>query len=153
LPVTTAASATRATATRSAGPAEGRWTLTVTATDDIGQASEMTQSFVVNTTIGFLTTAPKKLFLPPGGRDIRIRWKQSKSASVVVTVETRTGEVVRTLARRRYDAGAQGVTWNGLDRTRKAVKGGVYVVRVVGRNPLGTLDLSRGLRVQRIVGH
>ena len=112
----------------------------------------MTQSFVVNTTIGFLATAPKKLFLPPAGRDLRIRWKQSKSASVVVTVETRAGEVVRTLAKRRYDAGAQAVTWNGLDRTKKAVKGGWYVVRVVARNPLGTLDLGKDLRVQRIVG-
>ena len=61
----------------------------------------MTQSFVVNTTIGFLATAPKKLFLPPRGRDLRIRWKQSKTASVVVTVETRAGEVVRTLAKRQ----------------------------------------------------
>ena len=150
-PVTAPASTTRTTAARSA-PAQGRWELTVTATDDIGQASEMTQSFVVNTTIGFLATAPKKLFLPPRGRDLRIRWKQSKSASVVVTVETRAGDVVRTLAKRKYDAGTQGVTWNGLDRAKKAVKGGGYVVRVVARNPLGTLDLSRDLRVQRIVG-
>ena len=44
------------------------------------------------------------------------------------------------------------MTWNGLDRTKKAVKGGGYVVRVVARNALGTLDLARNLRVQRIVG-
>ena len=44
------------------------------------------------------------------------------------------------------------MTWNGLDRAQTAVKGGGYVVRVVARNPLGTLDLSRDLRVQRIVG-
>ena len=64
------------------GPAQGRWTLTVTATDDIGQPSEMTQSFLVNTTIGFLATNPKKLFLPPRGRDVRITWKQTKTARV-----------------------------------------------------------------------
>jgi hypothetical protein len=151
LPVAVPASTARTPSARTA-PAQGRWTLTVTATDDIGQASEMTQAFVVNTTIGYLATNPKKLFLPPRGRDVRIRWKQSMSASVVVTVETRAGEVVRTLAKRRYNAGTQGVTWNGLDRTKKAVKGGAYVVRVVARNPLGTLDLSRDLRVQRIVG-
>ena len=46
----------------------------------------------------------------------------------------------------------RGVTWNGLDRTQKAVKGGGYVVRVVARNPLGTIDLARNLQVQRIVG-
>jgi flagellar hook assembly protein FlgD len=112
----------------------------------------MSQSFLVNSTVGFLATDPMKLFLPPYGRDLRIKWKQTKAASVVVTVETRAGEIVRTLAKRRYAAGAQGVTWNGLDRTKKAVKGGWYVVRVVAKNPLGTVDLNRPLRVQRIVG-
>jgi hypothetical protein len=144
--------AARAAAARSAGPAQGRWTLTVSAVDDIGQTSEMTQAFLVNTTIGFLATSPTKLFLPPLGRDIRITWKQTKTARVTVTVETRTGEVLRTLAKRSYTAGERGVTWNGLDRTGKAVKGGGYVVRVVARNPLGTVDLARNLRVQRIVG-
>ena len=127
--------AARAAAATSAGPAQGRWTLTVTATDDIGQPSEMTQSFLVNTTIGFLATNPKKLFLPPRGRDVRITWKQTKTAKVTVTIETRKGEVLRTLAKRSYTAGVRGVTWNGLDRTKKAVKGGGYVVRVVARNP------------------
>ena len=59
---------------------------------------------------------------------------------------------MRTLAKRRYGPGEQGVTWNGLDREKKAVKGGKYVVRVVARNSLGTIDLARELRVQRIVG-
>jgi len=142
----------RVAAAKSAGPVQGRWTLTVTATDDIGQPSEMTQSFLVNTTIGFLTTNPKKLFLPPRGRDVRIVWKQTKTAKVTVTIETRKGEVLRTLAKRSYPAGVRGVTWNGLDRTKKAVKGGGYVVRVVARNPLGSIDLTRNLPVQRIVG-
>ena len=112
----------------------------------------MTQSFLVNTTIGFLATNPNKLFLPPRGRDVRITWKQTKTAKVTVTIETRKGEVLRTLAKRSYTAGVRGVTWNGLDRTQKAVKGGGYVVRVVARNPLGTIDLARNLQVQRIVG-
>ncbi len=142
----------RAAAAKSAGPAQGRWTLTVSAVDDIGQTSEMAQSFLVNTTIGFLATNPKKLFLPPGGRDIRITWKQTKTARVTVTVESRTGDVLRTLAKRSYTAGVKGVTWNGLDRAKKPVRGGGYVVRVVARNSLGTIDLARNLRVQRIVG-
>jgi hypothetical protein len=142
----------RGVAAKSAGPAQGRWTLSITATDDIGQPSEMTQAFLVNSTIGFLATSPSKLFLPPRGRDVRIRWKQTKTARVTVTVETRAGEVLRTLAKRSYTAGARGVTWNGLDRKKKAVKGGTYVVRVVARNAIGTLDLARNVRVQRIVG-
>jgi len=142
----------RGVAARSAGPAQGQWKLTVTATDDIGQSSEMTQAFLVNTTIGFLATNPSKLFLPPRGRDMRIKWKQTKTARVTVTVETRAGEVLRTLAKRSYTAGVRGVTWNGLDRKKKAVKGGTYVVRVVGRNAIGELDLARNVRVQRVVG-
>ena len=59
---------------------------------------------------------------------------------------------MRTLARRRYPAGSPALVWNGLDRTRKAVKGGKYVVRVVAKNALGTLELTRDVRVQRIVG-
>jgi hypothetical protein len=142
--------ASRATAAASPTPVQGRWTLTVSATDDIGQPSEMTQSFLVNTTVGFLSTSPAKLFLPPAGRDLRLTWKQTKTARVVLTVETAAGDVLRTLAKRTYPTGTQGVTWNGLDRTRKPVKGGRYVVRVVAKNALGTLDLVRTLRVQRI---
>ena len=123
-------------------PANGRWKLSVTATDDTGQPSEMTQVFTVNTTVGYLSTAPRKLFLPPLGRDLAISWKQARRARVVVTVETPAGEVVRTLATRRYPAGDPAVVWNGLDRERKAVKGGKYVIRVVARNALGTIELD-----------
>ncbi len=103
-PVTAAASAARrllaarsppppstpATLSRGADslPANGRWKLSVTATDDTGQPSEMTQVFTVNTTLGYLKAAPRKLFLPPLGRDLSIAWKQARPARVVVTVET-----------------------------------------------------------------
>lgn len=133
-------------------PANGRWKLVVSAIDDIGQPSAMEQVFTVNTTVGYLLTAPRKLFLPPLGRDLAITWKQSRVARVVVTVETSAGEVVRTLARRSYPSGRPALAWNGLDRKRKAVKGGKYVVRVVAKNALGTIELTRDVRVQRIVG-
>ena len=107
-----------------APPVNGRWQLQVAAVDDLGQPSVMNESFTVNTTVGFLSTAPRKLFLPPGGRDLAITWKQSRPARVVVTVETPAGEVVRTLARRTYPVGSPALVWNGLDRTKKAVKGG-----------------------------
>ena len=112
----------------------------------------MEQSFIVNTTVGFLATTPRKLFLPPLGRDLSITWRQARAARVVVTVETSTGEVVRTLARRSYPVGGRALVWNGLDRQRKAVKGGRYVVRIVAKNALGTIELVHDLRVQRIVG-
>lgn len=133
-------------------PANGRWKLVVFATDDTGQQSQMEQIFTVNTTVGYLNLAPRKLFLPPLGRDLAITWKQSRAARVVVTVETSAGEVLRTLARRSYPSSSPALVWNGLDRKRKAVKGGTYVVRVVAKNAVGTVELTRVIRVQRIVG-
>ena len=91
----------------------------------------MTRSFTVDNTLGFLQTSVPRLFLPPGGRDLTIAWKLTRPASVVVTVETKAGEVVRTLALRRYEAADQSVVWNGLDRQKKRVKGGVYRAHVV----------------------
>ena len=135
-----------------APPVNGRWKLQVAAVDDLGQPSVMTESFTVNTTVGFLSTTPRKLFLPPSGRDLEITWKQSRPARVVVTIETSAGEIVRTLARRSYPVGTPAFVWNGLDRMKKAVKGGTYVVRVTAKNALGTIELSKPFRVQRIVG-
>lgn len=136
-----------------APPANGRWKLQVSAVDDTGQSSAMEQAFTVNTTLGYLRLTPRKLFLPPAGRDLAITWKQSQAARVVVTVESRAGDILRTLARRSYPAGSNPVlVWNGLDRDRKPVKGGAYLVRVVAKNALGTIELTRDIRVQRIVG-
>ena len=71
---------------------------------------------------------------------------------MTVTVETKSGEVVRTLALRRYDAGDQSVVWNGLDRSKKRVKGGVYRAHVVAKSALGTVELVRTFTVRQIAG-
>ena len=47
-------------------PAEGSWTLTVSATDDQGLASTATRRFAVNSTLGFLR-APARLTVRPAG--------------------------------------------------------------------------------------
>jgi hypothetical protein len=112
----------------------------------------MTRAFNVNTTLGFLRTSVPRLYLPPTGRELGIRWRQGRSARVVVTLETRSGDVVRTLALRRYAPGPRALVWNGLGRDRKAVRGGRYLVRVVARNELGRAELVRPFAVQRIVG-
>jgi hypothetical protein len=151
-PVTTSLKALSRHAAPQPAPANGRWKLLVSATDDVGQPSTMTQVFTVNTTLGYLGTAPRKLFLPPLGRDLSISWRQGQLARVVVTVETPAGEIVRTLAIRRYPLGNPAVVWNGLGRDKKAVKGGKYVVHVVAKNALGTVELTHDVRVQRIVG-
>ncbi len=133
-------------------PAEGTWKLTVAANDELGQQTGMTQSFVVDDTLGFVQTSVPRLFLPPGGRELTISWKLTRAAKIAVTVETNAGEVVRRLAARRYAAGAQQVVWNGLDRKGKRVKGGVYRVRVVARSALGTVEAAELFSVRQIAG-
>ena len=131
---------------------EGRWRLLVEATDDVGETTRMGQAFTVNGTLGFLDTARNRLFLPPGGRAFGIGWRQGREARVVVTVESRGGTVLRTLARRRYAPGRVSLTWNGLDREGRRVGGGMYQVRVVARNTLGRVELVRRFAVQQIAG-
>jgi hypothetical protein len=133
-------------------PAEGTWKLDVAATDDLGRQTAMSRSFTVDDTIGFLRTSVPRLFLPPGGRDLTISWTLTREARLTVTVETKTGDVVRTLALRRYGAGDSSVVWNGLDRRHKRPKGGVYRVHVVARSALGTVDLVQGFTVRQIAG-
>jgi len=132
-----------------AAAAEGTWKLAVAATDDLGQQTQMERAFTVDDTLGFLATSAPRLFLPPGGRDLTVSWRQTRPARAVVTIETKTGAVVRTLAKRRYDAGGQSVTWNGLDRRRKRVKGGVYRAHVVATSDLGTSELVRTFTVRQ----
>jgi flagellar hook assembly protein FlgD len=139
-------------ATATGSLAEGTWKLTAAATDDQGQRSTMTRSFTVDDTLGFLQTSPARLFLPPGGREMTFAWKQTRLARVVVTVETKNGSVVRTLAARRYDAGDETVAWNGLDRAGKRVKGGVYRAHLVAKSEIGTTQLARTFTVRQIAG-
>ncbi len=144
---------TRAPAsTYSTRPAAGRWTFEVSAIDDTGQASSMSRSYVVNTSLGYLRTKPGRLFLPPTGRDLTIEWTVGAVGRTVVTVETKDGEVLRRLADRRFPLGAAFVAWNGLDRKRVAVKGGRYVIRVVASNALGRMELTNAVGVQRVKG-
>jgi len=133
-------------------PAEGRWTLTVAATDDQGFASTATRRFSVNSTLGFLRLEPVRLFLPPGGRSATILWTQVRAARVKVTLETLDGIVLRTLAQRRLEPGDQAVVWDGRRRDGKLAAGGRYTVRVEASNELGAVALEQQLTVRRIAG-
>ena len=128
---------------------EGRWTLTVSATDDQGLPSSASRRFSVNSTLGFLRIAPARLVLPPAGASATIGWTQSRAARVRVTVETPEGVVLRTVAARRFEPGTPAVAWNGRLPSGKLAPGGRYVVRVTATNEIGTVDLSGPLTVRR----
>jgi Phosphodiester glycosidase/FlgD Ig-like domain len=130
-------------------PAEGRWSLSVTAIDDQGLSSSSVRRFAVNTTLGFLRLRPERLALPPRGANATIRWTQARAARVKVTVSTLEGILVRVPASRRFEAGEQSAVWNGRRASGKLAAGGRYVVRVEATNELGTVTLERELTVRR----
>jgi phosphodiester glycosidase len=133
-------------------PAEGRWTLSLAATDDQGLASTAVRRFAVNSTLGFIRVEPARLLLPPAGATATIRWTQAHAARVRVTVETIDGILIRTVVSRRFEPGEQAVAWNGRQSGGKLVAGGRHVVGVTATNQLGTVTLEQQLTVKRIAG-
>jgi hypothetical protein len=130
-------------------PAEGRWTLAVSAVDDQGLSSTATRRFWVNTTLGFLRVEPGRLVLPPAGASATIGWTQTRAARIRVTVETLEGVLLRTVANGRIEPGTPAVTWNGRLTSGKLAPGGRCLVRVTATNELGTTTLERPLTVRR----
>jgi hypothetical protein len=132
------------------GPAEGRWSFTVSATDDQGQTSTATRRFWVNSTIGFLRIEPRTLLLPPKGRDVKITWAQTRPARVTVIVETPQGILLRRVAQATYQTGQISVTWNGIRKDGRPAYGGLYAVVVTAQNGIGTVSLEQQLRIRRV---
>ena len=131
-------------------PAEGRWTLTVTALDDQGLSSTTARRFAVNSTLGTLRVAPARVVVRRTGGRADIRWAQARPARVKVTIETPEGVVVRTVANVTLEAGEQAVSWDGRRGNRKPVGGGRYVARVTATNELGAVSLTQSLTVRRL---
>ena len=131
-------------------PAEGRWTLTVSATDDQGLSSTATRRFAVNSTLGSLRVSPARVVVRNTGGRVDIRWSQARAARVRVTVETPEGIVVRTVSNVAAQPGDQAVAWDGRAANRKLVAGGRYIVRLAATNELGSVSLTQPLTVSRV---
>jgi Phosphodiester glycosidase/FlgD Ig-like domain len=131
-------------------PAEGRWTLTVSSTDDQGLSSTATRRFAVNSTLASLRVSPARVVVRSSGGRAEIRWAQARSARVKVTIETPEGIVVRTVSNAATQPGEQTVLWDGKAGNRKPVAGGRYVARVTATNELGVVSLTQPLTVRRV---
>lgn len=130
--------------------ATGAWRLEVGAVDDLGQASTIARSFVVDDTLGFLRV-PRLRAVLPQGREIPISWRLSRAARGSVTVRDRTGGVVvRLLGGARLVAGDQRVVWNGLDAKGRRLAG-TYEVRVVVASEVGRSQLSAPIVLRKAV--
>jgi exopolysaccharide biosynthesis protein len=131
-------------------PAEGRWTLTVTALDDQGLGSTVTRRFAVNSTLASLRVGPARIVVRPSGGRADIRWAQARAARVKVTIETSEGVVVRTISNASLPAGDQAAVWDGRGANRKPVGTGRYVARVTAQNELGAVSLAQFVTVRRV---
>jgi Phosphodiester glycosidase len=134
-------------------PAEGRWQLDVSATDDLGRTSTIRERFRVDNTLGHVALSRNRIV-------VRVRGKQFMQAGVNVTrparlritVETRTGVRVATIATQRVSKpGRYLVRWNGTTRGgRLFAYGGTYVLRFRAASALGVTELaSRPFRLIR----
>jgi hypothetical protein len=115
------------------GAAEGRYHWNVTATDDAGQVSSDDHAFALDNTLGFLRVGPNAR---------KIAFTLTRDANIRVTVETRAGGILRTVATGLRPAGQVTVRWNGRDGKGKRVRRGTYVVRVSAASPLGLSQLA-----------
>ena len=130
---------------------EGRWQLSLSATDDQGQTSTASQPFSVNDTLGFLKLSRARYAYRPGGK-LRLLFGATltRPAHVKVTIETSTGVVVRTLAKRVFVPGRARWEWDGHTIGGKNYAfSGTYVVRVSATNGIGTAELTKRFAVLR----
>jgi hypothetical protein len=124
---------------------EGRWRWSVDSTDDLGRASTAERTLTVDRTLGFARLRPSALRRGP----LMVRFALARDAKIRVTVETRSGEILRTVAAGSRAAGPVAVRWNGRDGRRKLVPSGSYVVRVATTSPVGLSELRLPLLVRR----
>ena len=119
---------------------EGRYHWNVTATDDLGQASTDNHAFTLDNTLGFARIAKNAR---------RIAFALTRDARVRVTIETRSGGILRTVAAGPRATGTVTVGWNGRDGRGKRVRRGSYAVRVAATSLLGLSQLRLPLRISR----
>jgi hypothetical protein len=118
-----------------AGAAEGRWTLKVTAVDDLGRSSEVERPFSLNSTLRSLSVSGS-----------RITADLARPATLTLRIE-RSGTALRTLvSKRQVGTGATSVTWDGRLDGGLPAPAGAYLVRATATNQIGTAELTATVR-------
>jgi hypothetical protein len=127
----------------------GRWRWVVNALDDQGLASEVERPFSLNDTLGFMRVAPR-LFRPaPRRARLVASVRLARPARLVLSIETRSGTVLRRIVRNSASAGSASLAWDGRTTRGGLVFSGVYVARVRALNAAGTMELERTFSVRR----
>jgi len=116
---------------------EGKWSFTVTATDDLGRTSQAQRSFTYDTTLKGLSVQQSKISV-----------LLTRAATLTVRIE-RSGAVLRTLIKRQVQAGTTSVSWNGKLAGGLRAPAGTYVVRATAANQIGSVELTASIRRKR----
>ena len=128
----------------------GRWRWVANATDDQSQQSSMERAFWVNDTLGFLSVKPRAVRLRAKRRNLVVaRFKLAHPATVVGTISTRTGVLVRRIGPAKLGSGARSLRWNGRYRNGRLAYRGSYVFSVYAKNSYGPVQLAQPFGVRR----
>ena len=129
---------------------EGRWRLSVNATDSEGRASRAERSFNLNNTLGFITVKPLRAVVgrKRGGR-VSIGFQLTRPARVSISITSKTGQLLRVVRNAQAPAGQVLATWNGKYPNGKTVFSGTYLAKVTAISGAGRSELARSFRVRR----
>jgi hypothetical protein len=126
---------------------EGRWRWVVNAVDDQGQQSNVSRSFYLNNTLGYLRLKSRFVVRRRGG-SFRVRFRLARPSVVTLTVRTSRGLRVRTI-RRHLGRGQKSIRWNGFYGNGVRAFSGSYVAQVQTANSFGPAKLERRFFVRR----
>jgi flagellar hook assembly protein FlgD len=114
---------------------EGKWTLTVTGTDDRPVTTSAQRTFALDDTLSSLALELGRGGLPTA------TFQLTRAASVLVQIQRPNGVPVATLSSGRRAAGLQRATWHGRIDGRRA-PAGRYEVAVQAKSSVGTSSLT-----------
>jgi hypothetical protein len=114
---------------------EGKWTLTVTGTDDRTVTTTAQRAFSLDDTLSSLALTSDDQGLPTA------TFKLSREATVLVQIQRPNGIAVATLRAGPQQAGPEAVTWHGRIHRHRA-PGGRYQVFVQATSSVGTSSLA-----------
>ena len=131
---------------------DGEYRWIISATDDQGIETGMTQIFTVNNTLGFLKMSKKRMKVRArkGGK-LFTSFRLANVARLNARIFDANGKVVDRLLRgRNQQPGPYLLEWDGKDRRGRVVKSGLYTMKVTAINEIGKVSLERSVTVKKI---
>jgi len=114
---------------------EGKWTFTVTATDDRKVTTTAQRTFSLDDTLSSLAVTVRS------HRSVTATFRLTRSATVRVQIQRPNGLAVATLRSEAQTAGQEQVTWHGKIGRRQAPSGR-YQLAVQATSSVGTSSLA-----------